>query len=60
LHKLLSANSGDKIDVQTLKQSLADSLGESGTLPKRRKYEAVLEKPKETPLWYSKLKQSTK
>ena len=64
LHKLLSMNSGDKIAVKTLKQSLAESLvppagSHKGTGVQRRKYGETATNPKDAPLWYTKLKQST-
>jgi len=64
LHKLLQMNPTEKIDVQTLKQTLADSLigpAEPKSTGKKKKRDASAEKQGEkVPLWYTKLKQSAK
>ena len=62
LHKLLQMSPTEKIDVQTLKQTLADSLigplEATKTVPKKKKQQDT--SGEKVPLWYSKLKQTAK
>jgi hypothetical protein len=69
LYKLLQLNPAEKIDVKTLKQTLADSLADAEPLavtrtsPKKPKAGTKGRKPsppaERPPLWYTKLKQTS-